>query len=197
MSIQQTIPPLPDNAAIVDPKTGFVTIAFQQWWQQLTQNGDFTFDELDGKVPNTRLINTTAPLTGGGALSGDLTLGTTIVFGVVLDGSGSTITTGVKDYLPIMVAHTITKVTCLSIDAAVTSCSITVDVWRDSYANFPPTSGDKISASAPVTLSSATKSQDSILTGWSKTGAAGDIYGFSVATVTSAKKILIMFEATV
>ncbi len=29
---------------------------------------------LDGAVPVTRLINTTAPLTGGGALSGDLTL---------------------------------------------------------------------------------------------------------------------------
>lgn len=74
MSIRQTIPPLPQDTAIVDPKTGLVTIAFQQWWQQLTQNGDFAFDSIDEKVPDTRLINTTAPIAGGGALSADLTL---------------------------------------------------------------------------------------------------------------------------
>lgn len=52
MSIRQTIPPLPQDTAIVDPKTGLVTIAFQQWWQQLTQNGDFAFDSIDEKLDN-------------------------------------------------------------------------------------------------------------------------------------------------
>lgn len=81
MAIRQTIPPLPQDTAIVDPKTGLVTIAFQQWWQQLTQNGDQAFTEIDEtteelatKVPQTRLINTTSPIAGGGDLSADRTL---------------------------------------------------------------------------------------------------------------------------
>lgn len=117
----------------------------------------------------------------------------------VIDGGGSTITTGFKDYSPrIAEAHTITKVTVLSIDSAgpATSCSITVDVWADTYTNFPPTSADKISASAPATLSSATKSEDSTLTGWTTSIAADSVYGFSVASVTGAKKVLVQIEAT-
>jgi hypothetical protein len=122
-----------------------------------------------------------------------------ILIGFEIDGGGSTITTGFKGYGPrVSVAHTITKATALSVDSAgpATSCSITIDVWADTYANFPPTSGDKISASAPVSLSSATKSEDSTLTGWTTSIAADSIYGFSVASVTGAKKVLILMEAT-
>ena len=124
----------------------------------------------------------------------------TIVIGFEIDGGGSTITTGFKGYSALVpAAHTITKVTALSVDTAgpATSCSITVDVWNDVIGSYPPTSGDKISASAPVTLSTSTNSQDSTLSGWDTATPADSVYGFSVATVTGAKKVLILIEATV
>jgi hypothetical protein len=39
---------------------------------------------------------------------------------------------------------------------------------------------DKISGSAPLTISGAQKSQDTVLTGWSKTVTAGDIIAFKL-----------------
>lgn len=65
------------------------------------------------------------------------------------------------------------------------SGSIVFDVWKDTYANYPPTIADKITASAPPTISSATKSQDTALTGWTTAFSAGDIIRFQVASVTS------------
>lgn len=74
MSIFQTVPPLPRNMPLVDPKTGMPSADFQRYWQQLFTNSEFTQGEVEGKVPLTRLINTTAPIAGGGSLAADLTL---------------------------------------------------------------------------------------------------------------------------
>lgn len=235
MAVRGKVSPLTLNDKFVDPETGKPTLQFLHIINLLLQNEGLTFDDTvhaqataDAAVPQTRRINTTSPVTGGGTLAADLTLdhatsgvtpgsytrtsltvndrghitaasnGTaSIVFGIEIDGGGSVITTGVKGFVRIPMAHTITKVTCLSDDASATAGSITVDVWRDSYANYPPTAADKISASAPVTLSSASKSEDSTLTGWSKSGNAGDVYGFSVASVTTVTKVLIEIEASI
>lgn len=69
------------------------------------------------------------------------------------------------------------------------SGSISFDVAAVSYANDDagathPASGDKISASAPVAVSSATKAVDSTLTGWSKT-----ISGTAAAPVVVALQV--------
>lgn len=82
------------------------------------------------------------------------------------------------DYVDVIVpfAGTITSVTLL----ADQSGSIAFDIWKDTYANFPPTVDDSIVASAPPTISSATKSQDTTLTGWTTAVAAGDILRFYV-----------------
>ncbi|GAI52053.1 unnamed protein product, partial [marine sediment metagenome] len=67
------------------------------------------------------------------------------------------------------------------------SGSIVIDIWKDTYANFPPTDADSITASAPPTISTAQKSQDATLIGWTKTINAGDILAFNVdscATIT-------------
>jgi hypothetical protein len=80
---------------------------------------------------------------------------------------------------------TITGVTLL----ADTSGSVVIDIWKDTYANFPPTDADSITAAAPPTITAAVKSEDTTLTGWTKTLAAGDVLRFnvdSVATITRA-----------
>jgi hypothetical protein len=121
-----------------------------------------------------------------GAGGGSVRVG---AIGITIDGGGSVITTGVKGFLEVPVACTITAVTLLSTDAAVTAGSIVVDLWKDSYANYPPVVGDSITASAKPTLSAATKSRDTTLTGWTTALAAGDILGVTVDSVATLTKV--------
>ena len=102
-----------------------------------------------------------------------------------MDGSGSVITTGIKGDLTIPFACTITAWTILCDQSG----SIVIDIWKDSYANYPPTVADTITGSAKPTVSSATKATSSTLTGWTTSISAGDTLRFnvdSVATVTRA-----------
>ncbi len=67
--------------------------------------------------------------------------------------------------------------------------SIVCDVWRDIYANFPPTAADSICGGNKPTLSAAQKAQDMTLTGWTKAFSAGDVLRLNVdsaATITRA-----------
>ena len=108
----------------------------------------------------------------------------------IIDDGGSAITTGEKGHLEIPFACTILRVTTL----ADQSGSIVVDIWKDTYANFPPTDADSITASAPPTISSAQKAQDSTLTGWTKSIAAGDILAFNVDSCTTITRVTISLK---
>lgn len=63
--------------------------------------------------------------------------------------------------------------------------SIVLDIWKDTYANYPPTVADTITASAKPTVSSAAKAQDSTLTSWIRTFSRGDILHVNVDSVTT------------
>ena len=119
---------------------------------------------------------------GGGGAEASLTF--------VIDGGGSTITTGQKGHLEIPFACTIKQVTML----ADQSGSIVVDIWKDTYANFPPTDADSITASAPPTISSSQKSQDSTLTGWTKSISSGDILAFNVDSCATITRVTISLK---
>jgi hypothetical protein len=108
----------------------------------------------------------------------------------VIDGGGATITTGVKGDLVIDFACVIQSATLL----ADQSGSIVVNVWKDTYANYPPVVGDKITASAPPTISTATKSQDATLTGWTTSIAAGDTLRFNVDSVTTIQRVTLALK---
>ncbi len=108
----------------------------------------------------------------------------------VIDGAGATITTGLKGFLQVDFAGTIVSATLL----ADQSGSIVVDVWKDSYANYPPVVGDKITASAPPTITTATKSTDSTLTGWTKDFVAGDVFAFNVNSVTTVQRVTVALK---
>lgn len=101
--------------------------------------------------------------------------------GVVIDGGGSAITTGIKGRRSFPVAGTITGVRML----ADQSGSAVIDIWKDTYANYPPTVADTITASAKPTISAATKSEDTTLTGWTITVNAGDTFIFNVDSATT------------
>jgi hypothetical protein len=74
------IRPLQVGEKLVD-KNGGVMPAFQMLWQQLVANPVFALtaaqtaqSTADAAVPQTRTINTTSPIEGGGELTSDLTL---------------------------------------------------------------------------------------------------------------------------
>jgi hypothetical protein len=105
----------------------------------------------------------------------------------VIDGGGSAISTGVKGDIEVAFACTITAVRLF----ADQSGSIVVNIWKDVYANFPPTVGDKITASAPATISSATKAEDTTLTGWTTAIAAGDVLRYNVDSATTITRVTV------
>ena len=113
-------------------------------------------------------------------------------WGIVLDGGGSAITTGVKGEIQIPYACTITEWTIL-LDQ---SGSIVIDIWKDTYANYPPTVADTITASAKPTVTTATKNTSTTLTGWTTSVTAGDTIRFNVDSITTATRATLLVYCT-
>lgn len=116
----------------------------------------------------------------------------TIALLFVIDGGGSVITTGQKGHLEIPFAMTITGWTLLGDQSG----SIVIDVWRDSYANFPPTVADTITGSEKPTLTAAQKNQDLTLSTWSPLVTAGDILAFNVDSVSTLTRVALSIRGT-
>lgn len=66
-----------------------------------------------------------------------------------------------------------------------------VDIWKDTYANFPPTIADTITAAAKPTISAGVKYQDTTLTGWTTTVNAGDVMLFHLESNTNFSGIFV------
>ena len=105
--------------------------------------------------------------------------------GLRIDNGASVIPTGVSGNIVIPFNCTIQQWILLANESG----SVVVDIWRDTYANYPPTVADTITASAKPTISSSTKGQSSTLTGWTTALTAGDILRFNVDSVTSIKAL--------
>lgn len=100
------------------------------------------------------------------------------------DNNGIAIPTGVAGDIEIPFACTITEATLLVDQTG----SIVIDLWKDSYANYPPTDADSITASAPVTISSGVKARDTTLSGWTTSVAAGDIIRVNVDSASTVTR---------
>ncbi|MDP2106506.1 MAG: hypothetical protein Q8J76_10980 [Desulfobulbaceae bacterium] len=115
----------------------------------------------------------------------------TITF--IIDGGEAAITTGQKGHLEIPFACTILAWTLL----ADQSGSIIIDVWKDTYANFPPTVADTITGTEKPTLSAAQKNQDTALTTWATEISAGDILAFNVDSVATVQRVTLSLQVSV
>ena len=106
--------------------------------------------------------------TGAAQFDGDITTGGNIVgdklwWGIEIDGGGSAITTGLKRRIKIPYDCTLVADSVdghfwqIGLDQ---SGSIGLDLWMDSYSNYPPTNADRISGtvgSQNPRVSAATK----------------------------------------
>lgn len=139
-------------------------------------NADITVD-ADGRL--TAAANGAGPGTRFGVLM------------LEIDGNGAVITTGIKGFRQIPFDCEIISWTVLSIDGSATAGDIEFDIFKDTYANYPPTSADSIVASAPPELVGANKDTDATLTGWTTTINAGDVLGFEVISAATVTKVVI------
>lgn len=128
-----------------------------------------------------------------------LTIASTVVTGantrsivLALDGGGDPITTGIKADLYMNLACTITSAVLLADQTG----SIVIDIWKDTYANYAPTDADSITASAPPTISSATKSKDTTLTGWTTAIAADTTLRFNVDSCSTITRAVLVLTVT-
>jgi hypothetical protein len=108
----------------------------------------------------------------------------------IIDGGGSEITTGLKDYIEVPYDCTITGWTILGNETG----SIVVDVWKDSFANFPPLLADSIAGTEKPTITGDVKGQNLSLSDFDTSLLKGDILAFNVDSVTDIKKVTISFR---
>lgn len=74
------------------------------------------------------------------------------------------------------------------------SASVSIDLWLDSYANYPPTVDDTICGANYISLVSAIKNTDSTLTSWNKSFSSGSIMLAHIISVSDASRIVLIIN---
>ena len=94
---------------------------------------------------------------------------------------------------------TLRRVTILTsgVAGAATNGSCAVDIWKDSYANWPPTNADDITGGVSPAISNGTKYDNSALAGWSTALAAGDVLRVHLASSSVFRRITVQLELEV
>ncbi len=110
--------------------------------------------------------------------------------GITVGDGQNVITTGFKGYVTCPYAGVITG-WYLTAD---NTGSIEIDVWKNSFANFPPGVGDSITGTEKPTLSAAQNTSDTNLTTWNTTVNGGDVFGFNVDSVSAVTRITLVIS---
>jgi hypothetical protein len=112
----------------------------------------------------------------------------------IIDGSSAPIQAGVAGDIYIPFALTLTGYTLL----ADQSGAIKIDIWKDTYANFPPTDADTITnGHEPEIAASGVKAQDTDIADWSGEAiAAGSTLRINVDSCTSIQKCMLALNFT-
>jgi hypothetical protein len=152
---------------------------------------------LDGGLSAERLVTDTATLTWdlttpGQAKANVVSAPVTRAVGVTFDGGGSAITALSKADLRVPYGGTITAVTMLADQVG----SIVVDIWKDTYAAFPPTVGDSITAAAKPTITADDQSVDTTLFGWTNVFVANDCFRFNVDSCAAITRCTLILTVT-
>ena len=108
----------------------------------------------------------------------------------IVDGGGSAITDGQKGHLDVPFSCAVQEVLLLADQPG----SIKVDIWKDTYDNYPPTNGDSICGGNEPEIIGGRKHRDSVLTGWTKALSKGDILAFNVDSCTTITRVVICLK---
>jgi len=108
----------------------------------------------------------------------------------IIDGGSSAITIGEKGHLEIPFTCVLQQVSLLADQVG----SIKVDIWRDTYAHYPPTNGDSICGGNESEIAGGWKYRDSALSGWTKLLNKGDILAFNIDSCTAITRAVICLK---
>ena len=111
---------------------------------------------------------------------------------VGIDGLGYVPDIGVVVDIIVPYDMTITKWTLIANVAG----SIVIDLWKDTYANFPPTIVDTIAGSDKPTLAGVIINNSSALTGWNTTWNDGDIVRVNIDSVSILTRVVLTISYT-
>jgi hypothetical protein len=107
----------------------------------------------------------------------------------ILANGGAVLTTGEVKRARISVPYSCMIVAWRITSLDDTSGSCVLDIWKNTFANYPATNADSITASAKPTLTTDTKAESTTLTGWTVNLDAGDCLGFEVESATDVMDI--------
>lgn len=107
-----------------------------------------------------------------------------VTVGVTFDGGPDAIAQGAQAELRIDRGFTITDWVMLADEVG----SIQIDIWKDTYAGYPPTVADTITASAVPAITDDDQNTDSTLSGWTLTVSDGDILKFNVDSIQNIRR---------
>lgn len=108
----------------------------------------------------------------------------------VIDEGGAVLSTGEKGHLRIPFGCTITRVSLLGDQSG----SIKMDIWSDTYGNYPPTDGDSICGGNEPEISSGVKYQDSTLTDWTTSLSEGNVLAFNIDSCTAITRCTVVIK---
>jgi len=111
---------------------------------------------------------------------------------LTIDGSGGNIVPGDGGCVTMPYSGVITGWEIM----ADVSGSIVIDVWKDTYANYPPTIADTIAGTEKPTLSSQIKNQLLTLSSWTTAVSEGDIIKFNVDSSSTVNKVYLTIYIT-
>jgi hypothetical protein len=117
----------------------------------------------------------------------------TTTLGITIDGGGAPPATGIKGDLFIPVACTVVEAVMLADVAG----SAVIDVWRAAIGTYPPVVGGSIVGADPPTLSTASHSTDTTLTGWNTALLANDTLRFNLNSASTLNRISLALKVTV
>lgn len=126
-------------------------------------------------------------IAGGGVSVGISTNQRTGSIIVIIDGGGGNITPGIKCDIPLPFYCTITDVIILGDQVG----SVVLDIWKNTYTNFPPIGANSITAAAEPTIVNDIKYRDVILSGWNTICAAGDVLRLNLDSVSDFQRLTI------
>ena len=102
-----------------------------------------------------------------------------------IDGGGAVITAGIKGPLEVPFKCDLSAGRLF----ADQNGTLQVDVWKDTYANYPPADADSITGGDELALSAVDTYEDTSLTNWTKPTAAGSVFFFNVDSSTAPASV--------
>lgn len=164
-------------------------------WQKLVRSGSNV--EL-----NRLYVGTSVTASSGfsGSLSGTASFAVSAsyspsdrAFGITIDGGGSAITTGVKGDITVPFNGTINSWYLVADQTG----NIEIDVWKDIFANYPPTVADSIAGSEKPTLLGASSNSDTNLTTWTSSVSIGDVVRFNVNSASTITRVNLIIRCRI